>query len=145
MAKTKKKDKKGTAETKESHSNKVEINNVQEEIDEILRNCVKCGLCKSLCPVFKTLREESLGPRGRSIILQDKMYDKVLWQCNLCKACELKCPLGIKVWEAVKKSRESMNLQGKELESNKEMIENIRKTGNPFGKEPDKDGKLYCC
>lgn len=125
--------------------NKVEINNAQEEIREILQGCVKCGLCKSLCPVFKTLREETQGPRGRAILLQEDIYDKVLWQCNLCKACEIKCPMSVRVWEAVKKSREVMNLEGKELESNKEMIDNIRKLGNPFGREPDKSEKLYCC
>ena len=34
----------------------------------------------------------------------------------------------------------------REVQKNKEMIENIRKTKNPFGNNDDKDpDKLYCC
>jgi len=37
-------------------------------------------------------------------------------------------------------------LKGKGLKSNEEMIANIRKYGNPFGKGDVKDNeKLYCC
>jgi len=39
-----------------------------------------------------------------------------------------------------------MVLLGKGLKENEEMIKNIRKSGNPFGKMTDKDKeKLYCC
>jgi len=123
----------------------VEIKNAIEEMTEILDGCVKCGMCKSLCPVFRVLREEGFGPRGKSIFLSKKMLNEVVWQCTLCKACEKKCPLNLKVWEAVRKAREALVLQGKELEQNKDMIKNIRETGNPFGKNPDDKGKLYCC
>jgi len=123
----------------------IEAKNIGENVKEILEKCIKCGMCKSLCPVFKTLNEEQFSPRGRTILMQNDCFDEVLFKCNLCKACEYKCPLGIKVWEAVLKSREVINLRGKELKSNKEMIKNIKETGNPFGKDPEKSGKLYCC
>jgi Fe-S oxidoreductase len=102
-------------------------------------------MCKSLCPVFLTMREEYLSPRGRTIIMQNSELNEVLFKCNLCKACEHKCPLKIKVWKAVKKSREAMNLKNKQLKGNKEMLKNIKETGNPFGKNPEKTSKLYCC
>ena len=73
--------------------------------------------------------------------------DKILFECNMCKACEISCPLDVKVCEAVLKAREAMVLLGKGLKGNEEMIANIRKYGNPFG-EGDvsgDDGKLYCC
>jgi len=126
-------------------SNQIEAKNINEEVQEILEKCIKCGMCKSLCPVFKTLNEEYFSPRGRTILMQDKNFDEILFKCNLCKACEQQCPLGIKVWEAVRKSREIINLRGKELKSNKEMIKNVKESGNPFGKDPEKSGKLYCC
>ncbi len=131
--------------SKPTKQNKIEANNLLEEIQEILEPCIRCGLCKSLCPVFKTLREEAVSPRGKSIILSEKILDKILFQCNMCKACEEKCPLKIKVCDAILKGREASVLKGKELKENKEMIENIRKTGNPFGKNPEKTDKLYCC
>ncbi|MFA4960378.1 MAG: 4Fe-4S dicluster domain-containing protein [Candidatus Pacearchaeota archaeon] len=124
----------------------IETNNLIEEVREVLSPCIKCGMCKSLCPVFKSLREESVSPRGKAILLSEKTLDKIVFQCNLCKACEEKCPLNLKICEAIRKAREAMVLSKKELKENKEMIENIRNTGNPFGKNTIKeDGKLYCC
>lgn len=123
----------------------IELENLKQDIKENLEKCIKCGMCKSLCPVFKILREEAYSPRGKAILLSDDIYDKIVFQCNLCRACEKKCPLGIKVWDSIQKSREVLVLQGKELKENKEMIKNIRETGNPFGKDFDEKGKLYCC
>ena len=54
--------------------------------------------------------------------------------------------MGIEICDAVRKGREAMVLRGKGLKGNKEMIENVRKFGNPFGKMTEKDReKLYCC
>jgi len=123
---------------------KIEANNIKEEVRDIVEKCVKCGMCKANCPVFKTLREESTSPRGHAILLSEDVYDKILFKCNLCKACEKNCPLDVKLCEAIRKAREVLVLEGKELDGNKEMIKNIRECGNPSGKNPDKD-KLYCC
>ena len=125
--------------------NQIEFNNILGEVSEAVRPCIKCGMCKSLCPVFKTIREESVSPRGKAILLSDKTLDKIFFQCTLCKACEEKCPLNLKICDAVKKAREALVLSGKELEQNKEMIKNIRKTGNPFGENTENKDKLYCC
>jgi fumarate reductase (CoM/CoB) subunit B len=131
---------------KPTKSDLVEAENLLEETREIFGSCVRCGMCKELCPVFKILREERVSARGHGVVLSDKVLDKVLFECTLCKGCEEKCPLGIKVCDAVRKGREAMVLKGKGLKSNEEMIENIRKHGNPFGKgDVDEKGKLYCC
>jgi len=123
----------------------IEARNIAEEIQEIIEKCIKCGMCKSLCPVFLTMREEYLSPRGRTILMLNKEFDEIFFKCNLCKACENKCPLKLKVWEAIRKAREVLNLKNKQLKGNKEMIKNVKETGNPFGKNPEKAGKLYCC
>ena len=132
---------------KSSDQDKIEAQNLIEEISEILEPCVKCGMCKSLCPVFKIIREEAVSPRGHAILLSDKIIEKIVFECNLCKACEQKCPLNLKICDAILKAREVLVLKGKELKQNKDMIENIRKTGNPFGnaEDLDKKDKLYCC
>lgn len=130
-----------------SKQDKIEAGNLTEEIKEILEPCIRCGMCKSLCPVFKILREECYSPRGHAIQLSEGVIDKIVFECNLCKACEQKCPLGVKVCDAIRKGREIMVLKGKGLKENKEMIENVRKTGSPFGEDSKdkKDGKFYCC
>lgn len=132
---------------KVSKQDKIHAKNLIEEISEILEPCIKCGMCKSLCPVFKTLREEEVSPRGKATLISQKKLDKILFQCNLCKACEEKCPLNLKICDAILKGREAMVLKGKGLKQNREMIKNVRKSGNPF---PEKNGekdddKLYCC
>ena len=132
-------------EGKPTKSDLIEANNLLEEVSEILEPCVRCGMCKSICPVFKTLREEGVSPRGKAILLSDKILDKIVFQCNLCKGCEQRCPLGVKVCDAIRKAREAMVLKGKGLKSNEEMIKNVRKTGNPFGKGEINKDKLYCC
>lgn len=123
----------------------IALKNLKEEIKEILSPCIKCGMCKSLCPAFKSLRIEEVSPRGHSIMLSEEDINEFIYQCNLCKACEEKCPLNLKICDAVKKARELMVLNGNELESNKEMMKNIRKNGNPFGEDTSDPDKLYCC
>jgi Fe-S oxidoreductase len=131
---------------KPSKADRIAAANLMEEASEVFDKCIQCGMCKSLCPVFKILKEEHVSPRGKGDLLHAKLMDKILFQCTLCKACEEKCPLNIKVCEAVRKGREAMVLKGKGLKSNEEMIENVRKHGNPFGKGDPKDlEKLYCC
>ena len=130
---------------KVSEANKIESNNLMEEASEIFEGCVRCGMCKALCPVFKVLKEEGVSARGKGIVLSDKVMDKILFECTLCRACENECPLGIKVCDAVLKGREAMVLSGKGLKGNEEMMKNVRKSGNPFGKGDVEKDKLYCC
>lgn len=122
----------------------VESENAKIEIEEIVSKCIRCGMCKSLCPVFRIIREERVAPRGKAMILDKEVYDKVVYECSLCKACEEKCPLGLKLCDAFRKAREVLVETGKETKENKEMIKNIRTDGNPFGKSVKK-GKFYCC
>ena len=122
-----------------------ESQNAAEEAKEIVEKCINCGMCKALCPVFSVMREEALSPRGKAILLNSDVYDKILYECTLCKACEQKCPLDIKLCEAFRKARNVLAANNKETEANKEMIKNIRAEGNPFGKEKGNSKKLYCC
>ena len=131
--------------SKKEEALKVEADNLIEDACEIFESCVKCGMCKAICPVFKVLREEQFSARGKAVLVSEKVLDSVFFDCNLCKGCEVKCPLGIKVCDGVLKIREAMVLKGKGLKENEEMIENIRKFGNPFGKGGADKDKLYCC
>lgn len=123
----------------------IEAENMINEIKEIVDKCVECGMCKGLCPVFRQIREETISPRGKAMILKDKIYDKIVYKCTLCKACEEKCPLNLSLPHAFRKARSVLVEDGKETKENKEMIKNVREFGNPFGKEIKKNGKLYCC
>jgi len=103
----------------------IESDNAKEEIQEIIEPCIKCGLCKSFCPVFKVVREETISPRGFVLQFQDDIYTKAIYDCNLCKACEEKCPINIKLCTAFRKARKILVEQGKETTKGKEILRKI--------------------
>lgn len=112
-----------------------------------IQDCSNCGFCKSLCPVFRVLLEETKGARGRAVLAKKDINDEIYYLCTLCGACKVTCPAGIDLPEEIKKMRAKLVSLGSETEANKKMIENIRKYGNPYGKvEKGKTPKeLYCC
>jgi fumarate reductase (CoM/CoB) subunit B len=112
-----------------------------------IQDCSNCGFCKSLCPVFRVLLEETKGARGRAVLAKQDINDEIYYLCTLCGACKVTCPAGIDLPEEIKRMRAKLVSLGAETEANKKMIENIRKYGNPYGKvEKGKTPKdLYCC
>ena len=123
----------------------VEVENAINELKEIIEKCMNCGMCKSLCPVFAIVKEETLSPRGKIFVLKKDIYDKIMYDCSLCKLCEEKCPIKLEICNAFRKARLVLTENKKETEANKKMISNIRKEGNPFGKEKGKIKELFCC
>ena len=117
----------------------IEVENAKEEVREIVEKCIKCGKCKELCPVLKVMREEQYSPRGKAIILDQANFEKVVYDCTLCRGCEVKCPLEIKLCDAFIKARKILVGQKKELPENKEMIKNLNKSGNIYGIKEVKD------
>ena len=111
----------------------IESENAKEEIKEIVEKCFRCGLCKKLCPVLRIMREEQFSPRGKAIILDEKIFEKVVYDCTLCKACEILCPLNLKLCTAFVKARQILISQKKEIPENKEMVKDLERTGNAFG------------
>jgi len=90
-------------------------------------------MCKQLCPVLRIMREEQFSPRGKAIILDNQFFEKIVYDCTLCKACEVKCPLNLKLCDAFVKARKVLVANEKELPANEDMIKNLNKTGNIFG------------
>jgi Fe-S oxidoreductase len=111
----------------------IESDNAKEGIKEIVEKCIRCGKCKLLCPVFKVIREEHYSPRGQAILLDNDNFEKIIYDCTLCKACEQKCPLNLKLCDAFIRARQVLVGQKKESPENKEMIKNLEKEGNEFG------------
>jgi glycolate oxidase iron-sulfur subunit len=110
----------------------VEEKNAKEEVIEIMEKCIKCGLCKELCPVFKEILEEQYSPRGHAILLSNKIYEDFVFDCTLCKACEEKCPLNLEICKAIRKARQALNLKGKEHPKNKEPLRRFSEGKNPY-------------
>ncbi len=122
---------------------------------ESLNKCTDCGLCRQVCPVFRVLKDETVSPRAKNNIAKhfDKNKDKIdkefFYQyCNWCEACVEICPVGVG-FDAIKVREEIVSI-GYVSKENKDMVENIKQYGTPFGKVDNIDksnppDKLYCC
>lgn len=112
--------------------NDLEIKNAKNEILEIFDKCNRCGMCKELCPVFRTLRQEDLSPRGHAILLSNKVIDKMVLDCTLCRACEEKCPFNLEICKAIKRARQVLNLKSQENPELKALAKKISEGKNPY-------------
>jgi len=116
----------------------VEAENAREEIKEIVGKCIHCGLCKPSDSISRVTREESTSPRGKVLILREDFIGRFVYDDNLSRACEMQCPVGIKMHEAIMLARKVLVLEGKEIPENTQMIKNLQETGNIYGVKEDK-------
>jgi glycolate oxidase iron-sulfur subunit len=77
-------------------------------VKEQIMKCVRCGACRSVCPVFAVIRNETAAPRGHVFMVQmlrdgkvdpDKEVYQLLGNCLLCETCTVNCPSGIDIHE----------------------------------------------
>lgn len=106
-----------------------------------MKECINCGLCLANCPSYKATLNEKCSPRGRVRMVLNESPDETFYVCTLCKACEESCPLKLEL--DFRKEREKLE----KTKRNEEMIEKVRKYGNPFGEvaEGEVPEDLYCC
>ena len=76
-----------------------------EAIDPLakLRSCIQCGTCSATCPTAFAM---DYSPRQLWRMVQLGMRDEVLnsrtfWLCTTCKSCQVRCPRGIDLMDAM--------------------------------------------
>ena len=111
----------------------VESDNAKEKIMEMIDKCIKCGLCKADCPVFNILREETYSGRGKILILEEGVYDRIFYECSLCGKCEENCPVKIKLTDVFRKARVVLTETGKAGKEVHIILKNILESGNIYG------------
>lgn len=89
-------------------------------VNEQIKKCVRCGQCRSACPIFREYQTENFAPRGQVFLVQmirdglleanDKVNQK-LGDCLLCEACTKNCPSAIPVHELVAEARSYLALK----------------------------------
>jgi len=89
---------------------------------EDVYKCTKCGLCQSVCPVYKATGLETAVSRGKFTLLNGVINGKLnfnkkvaenLELCLGCKACYDFCPSGISAEEIITAARhESFKING---------------------------------
>ncbi|WP_395007891.1 glycolate oxidase subunit GlcF [Undibacterium sp.] len=77
--------------------------NEGQEAEQILRQCVHCGMCNATCPTYQLLGDELDGPRGRIYLIKQVLEGQQATQktqthldrCLTCRSCETTCPSGV--------------------------------------------------
>lgn len=76
--------------------------------------CSRCGGCKVNCPTYGDTLSEAMGARGRLRLALGLLAGEIepspllaerLFSCLLCGACEVSCPLGIDIPDAICRAR----------------------------------------
>ncbi len=129
---------------------------IKKGFEDLLR-CINCGACINFCPVYNQKGshyggEGYIGSKGIIFTaIQDSLKSarrSGSFNCTLCGACSENCPMKIELHEKVRKIRAEQEIKGIQSLANKEMLEKIKKDGNPFGKNANDNkipDKLYCC
>ena len=134
-------------------------NGRQEILNSVFKEllyCINCGACLNFCPTFHQIftRYGSKNFSGAKGVLTSffresskRTFENGAFFCTTCKTCKENCPLDIDLSELIKLLRIELSKKGFEPDSNKLMLDNVKKFGNPFGKvEKGKTPeKLYCC
>jgi len=80
------------------------------EYEEKIHSCSKCGLCQSVCPIYKITGNDCTVSRGQFIMLRgiikgdlkmSKTINRYLDLCLKCNACSKFCPAGIDVVDII--------------------------------------------
>ena len=86
---------------------KTKFKNLKDYAEDVYK-CTKCGLCQSVCPIYKSTGLETTVSRGKFTLLNgiingklkfNKKIAKNLELCLGCKACYDFCPSGISTEE----------------------------------------------
>ncbi|MBN2111143.1 MAG: 4Fe-4S dicluster domain-containing protein [Methanosarcinaceae archaeon] len=108
--------------------------------------CVRCGTCRSVCPVFDVIGWESSCARGRMLVAHgvamgleaDKDVLDTLNMCTTCGLCEYVCPSGAVPAKVIEHTRHQLVLHGRLTEAQKELAGRAKDFGNPLGEERER-------
>ncbi|MGB9693600.1 MAG: (Fe-S)-binding protein, partial [Fervidobacterium sp.] len=82
--------------------------------DDLLTQCMHCGMCLSVCPTYALTGLERSSPRGRIRLMKSVMdgtiaitttFVEEMNFCLDCQACETACPAGVKYGLLVETAR----------------------------------------
>jgi glycolate dehydrogenase iron-sulfur subunit len=82
--------------------------------DDLLTQCMHCGLCLPVCPTYALTGLEKSSPRGRIRLMKSVMdgtlpvsetFKYEMDFCLDCQACQTACPAGVKYGELVESAR----------------------------------------
>ena len=78
--------------------------NLRQPSESEYLNCIRCGLCLSVCPTYREYLNETASPRGRVALTRKGLDGELelslnlieqMYGCFACMACNDACPVGI--------------------------------------------------
>ena len=101
-------------------SEKINLSVLQKILpdDDILSQCIHCGMCLATCPTYDLTKLERSSPRGRIRLInalaksEIELTDTFIYEMNFCldcQACETACPAGVKYGSMVESARVVIN------------------------------------
>lgn len=111
-----------------------------------INQCVRCGSCRTFCPVFEESGWESANTRGRIMILKgltcgllaDSQILDSLNTCTTCGICTENCPAGVNPPEIIESARRQLVRSGKMTRQQADLSRNIYASGNTFADMGDR-------
>ncbi len=95
---------------------------VETPTEEDYLHCIRCGLCLSVCPLYRLTLNETDSPRARVAVLRAVREDLIeepsddtaarFFRCLLCGACTFACPSGVTVDRILELTRGEMSDRG---------------------------------
>ncbi|MBW7888693.1 MAG: (Fe-S)-binding protein [Bacteroidetes bacterium] len=91
--------------------------------NDVITNCMHCGLCLPTCPTYQLTGLENSSPRGRIRLIKSVAEGKLAITegfieemnfCLDCQACETACPAGVKYGSLVEAARNQIRLTERE-------------------------------
>src|SRR5512147_1765081 len=83
----------------------VQTENLNRPSESEYLNCIRCGLCLSVCPTYREYLSETASPRGRVALTRKGLEGELelspnlieqMYSCFACMACNDACPVGIR-------------------------------------------------
>ena len=93
------------------------IAQVLMKLDDKLCDCMRCGLCQAVCPVFGATMKEADVSRGKLALLDNLAHEMIkdvdaveekLNRCLLCGSCQANCPSGVHILEIFMEARQAL-------------------------------------
>jgi glycolate oxidase iron-sulfur subunit len=94
--------------------------NYLQNIASELEKCAQCGECRSVCPVFDSLKWEKFSARGKVALTRSILsgqleltpaYEKVIQNCLLCLACVENCSSGVRMDRIILSARNQLTVE----------------------------------
>lgn len=85
------------------------------KLDDKITDCMRCGMCQAVCPMFGATGQEGDVARGKLALINNLAHmllddpqalsDK-LGRCLLCASCQAACPPGVQIMDIFREARE---------------------------------------